>query len=342
MDFTERMKEEARSAGRRLVLPESTEPRTLKAARIIADERIADTVYLTGEADAVSRAAADLDVSLKGLTILDPKGSDRVEDYAADYYALRRHKGLELEEARSRVLDPLLWAAMMVRRGDADAVVAGAQNATARVLIAGFTVIGTAPGVKSASSCLVMDFPDKSLGAEGLFIFSDCATIPDPSVEQLVEITLASAASCRAFLQAEPRVAMLSFSTKGSASHRFVDKITDALQLVKQREPGLLVDGEMQLDAAVVPEVGARKAPGSPVAGRANTLIFPDLQSGNIGYKIAQRFAGAGAYGPFLQGFAKPISDLSRGASVDDIVNTCAVTLTQDNRNAQVSGGESG
>ena len=333
MDFTERMKAEARAAARRLVLPEGTEPRILKAARIIADERIAEGVYLIGEEDAVSKAAARLDVSLKGLTIIDPGRSECAEAYAADYHALRRHKGLELEEARAKVLDPLLWAAVMLRSGDADAMVAGARNATARVLVAGFTVIGTAAGVGSASSCLVMDFPDKSLGADGLFIFSDCATIPEPTAEQLAEITLASAASCRTFLRAEPRVAMLSFSTKGSASHRLVDKVGDALQMV---------DGEMQLDAAVVPEVGARKAPGSPVAGRANTLIFPDLQSGNIGYKIAQRFAGAGAYGPFLQGFAGAISDLSRGASVEDIVNTCAATLTQDPGEGRESEAEAG
>ena len=342
MDFTERMKAEARAAARRLVLPEGTEPRILKAARIIADERIAEGVYLIGEEDAVSKAAARLDVSLKGLTIIDPGKSEYAEAYAADYHALRRHKGLELEEARAKVLDPLLWAAVMVRSGDADAMVAGARNATARVLVAGFTVIGTAAGVGSASSCLVMDFPDKSLGSDGLFIFSDCATIPEPTAEQLAEITLASAASCRTFLRAEPRVAMLSFSTKGSASHRLVDKVSDALNLVKRRRPELMVDGEMQLDAAVVPEVGARKAPGSPVAGRANTLIFPDLQSGNIGYKIAQRFAGAGAYGPFLQGFAGAISDLSRGASVEDIVNTCAATLTQDCGEGRESGGEAG
>ncbi len=187
----------------------------------------------------------------------------------------------------------------------------------------------TAPGVKSASSCFVMDFPDKKWGQDGLMIFSDCATIPEPTVDQLAEITLASAASCRTFLQVDPAVAMLSFSTKGSASHPLVKKVVDALKIVKEKAPDLNVDGEMQLDTAVIPAIGEKKAPGSPVAGRANTLIFPDLQAGNIGYKMAQRFAGAGAYGPFLQGFSKPISDLSRGASINDIVNTCAVTLTQ-------------
>ncbi|MCP4154886.1 MAG: phosphate acetyltransferase, partial [bacterium] len=205
----------------------------------------------------------------------------------------------------------------------------GADNSTAKVVVAGFTIIKTAPGVKSASSCFVMDFPDKQWGKDGLMIFSDCATIPDPTTEQLSEITIQSSQSCKTFLQTEPVTAMLSFSTKGSASHPNVDKVLDALKLVKEKAPDLLVDGELQLDAAIVESVGEKKAPGSQVAGKANTLIFPDLQSGNIGYKIAQRFGNAGAYGPFMQGFAKPISDLSRGCSVADIVNTCAVTLTQ-------------
>ncbi|MDF1568889.1 MAG: phosphate acetyltransferase [Spirochaetaceae bacterium] len=329
MTFTEKMTEKARSMGKTLVLPEGTESRTLRAARIVTDQKISSKVTLLGETGAVNKAAEDAGVSLDGISIVDPFTSPSLEDYAGEYHELRKHKGLSLDDARKKITDPLLWGAMMVRRNDADAMVAGAENATAKVLVAGFTIIKTAPGVKSASSCFVMDFPDSNWGEDGLMVFSDCATIPEPTVEQLAEITTASAASCRTFLQVEPVVAMLSFSTKGSASHPLVDKVLEALALVKKNAPDLLVDGELQLDAAVVPSVGEKKAPGSPVAGKANTLIFPDLQAGNIGYKIAQRFAGAGAYGPFLQGFAKPISDLSRGASVDDIVNTCAVTLTQ-------------
>ena len=329
MTFTEKMTEKARTLGKTLVLPESTEPRTLKAARIITDGKIAKMVMLIGKIDAVAKAAVDAGVSLEGMTVIDPTVSADLEAYAAEYHELRKHKGVSLDDARGKITDPLLWGAMMVRMNDADAIVAGAEHATAKVLIAGFTIIKTAPGVKSASSCFVMDFPDKKMGKEGLFVFSDCATIPEPTVDQLAEITMASAVSCRNFLQTEPVVAMLSFSTKGSASHPLVDKVRDALNIVKDKAPDLIVDGEMQLDTAVVPSIGEKKAPGSPVAGKANTLIFPDLQAGNIGYKIAQRFAGAGAYGPFLQGFAKPISDLSRGASIDDIVNICATTLTQ-------------
>lgn len=329
MTFTEKISEKARRLSKSLVLPESTELRILKAASIVVDKKIAREVFLVGEPAKVKEAAERGGVSLYGMRIVCPEESPKLDAYAEHYYQLRAHKGMSLDEARKKIVEPLHWGMMMVTREDADAIVAGTENATAKVLIAGFTIIRTAPGVKSASSCLVMDFPDKKWGHDGLMIFSDCATIPNPNPEQLAEITLASAKSCKTYLGVDPIIAMLSFSTKGSASHQLVDKVLQALEIVKEREPELEVDGEMQVDAAIDMATAQKKAPSSTVAGRANTLIFPDLQAGNIGYKIAQRFAGAGAYGPFLQGFAKPISDLSRGASVSDIVNTCAVTLTQ-------------
>ena len=329
MSFVEDMKAKAVSMQKKLVLPEGTEPRTLAAARIIMDEKLASEVFLIGAADAIEGVAKEEGVSLDGITVLDPASSDLADSYGKEYYELRKHKGLSEEDAQTQIKDCLKWGAMMVRKGDADAMVAGADNPTGKVLVAGFTIIKTSPGTKSASSCFVMDFPDKKWGQDGLMIFSDCATIPDPTVDQLAEIAIQASQSCKTFLQVEPLTAMLSFSTKGSAAHPNVDKVTDALKIVKEKAPELKVDGEMQLDAAIVESVGAKKAPGSPVAGKANTLIFPDLQSGNIGYKLAQRFGNAGAYGPFLQGFAKPISDLSRGCSVEDIVNTVAVTMTQ-------------
>jgi phosphate acetyltransferase len=329
MSFVEEMKAKAVSMGKKLVLPEGSEPRTIQAARIICDEKIASEVTLVGDKSVIEKTAESLGVNLAGITVSEPAISDKLKTYGKEYYELRKHKGLSEADAEEGIKDPLKWGAMMVRLGDADAMVAGADNATGKVLVAGFTIIKTAPGVSSASSCFVMDFPDKKWGKDGLMIFSDCATIPEPTTEQLAEIAIQASDSCKTFLQTEPVTAMLSFSTKGSAKHPNVDKVLDALAMVKEKAPKLNIDGEMQLDAAIVASVGEKKAPGSKVAGKANTLIFPDLQSGNIGYKLAQRFGNAGAYGPFLQGFAKPISDLSRGCSVEDIVNTCAVTMTQ-------------
>ncbi len=329
MAFIEQMWAKARELRKNLVLPEGTDPRMVQAARRLADEGLVGRVTLVGARSEIDTAAKNEGVDLSGVQVDDPAESAKVEEYAQDYCELRKHKGMTAEQARTEILDPLRWASMMVRRGDADAMVAGAMNSTGNVLRAALSIVKTAPGTKYASSCFVMRVPDSSWGVDGHMIFADCATIPDPDPEQLASIAISAAESCRTYLQTEPVVALLSFSTKGSASHPAVDKVLEALKIAKEQAPQLQIDGELQADAAIVPKVGAGKAPDSPVAGKANVLVFPDLNSGNIGYKLVQRLAGAEAYGPFLQGFAKPVSDLSRGCSVDDIVNTSAVTLCQ-------------
>ncbi|MDD3902128.1 MAG: phosphate acetyltransferase [Sphaerochaeta sp.] len=329
MTFAEKMKAQAIAANKNLVLAEGTELRTIQAARKIIDEKIAKTVTLVGPNDAVSAAAASINVSLEGIIVEDPTTNADRKAFAHEYYELRKHKGMSEEEAFDSIIEPLRWGAMMVHLNKADAMVAGAENTTGNVLLAAFNIIKCKPGIKYASSCFVMATDKTDLGANGSFIFADCATIPNPTAEQLAEIAEASALSCKTFLGAEPKVAMLSYSSKGSAKGDLVDKVVNATKLIQQKLPDLCVDGELQLDAAIIGSVAKSKAAGSPVAGQANTLIFPDLQAGNIGYKLVQRLAGAEAYGPILQGFAKPVSDLSRGCSVDDIVVTSSITLAQ-------------
>ncbi|MGE4454039.1 MAG: phosphate acetyltransferase [Sphaerochaeta sp.] len=329
MTFAEKMKAQAIEAQKHLVLAEGTEIRTIQAARKIVDEKLAKGVTLVGAVEAVKKAADGVSTSLEGISIVDPSVSEDRSAFAKEYYELRKHKGMSEEDAYQSIIDPLRWGAMMVRLGHADAMVAGAENTTGNVLLAAFQIIKTKPGIKFASSCFVMATDKHEYGANGSFIFADCATIPNPTAEQLAEIAEASALSCKTFLNTEAKVAMLSYSTKGSAKGELVDKVVTATNLVKEKLPELQIDGELQLDAAIVPSVAKSKAPGSSVAGGANTLIFPDLQAGNIGYKLVQRLAGADAYGPILQGFAKPISDLSRGCSVEDIVVTSAITLAQ-------------
>jgi phosphate acetyltransferase len=323
------MKSKAASMRKRLVLPEGTEPRTIRAARIIIDERLAAGVTLLGSITAIEKAAEQEGIKLDGIHVVCPKTEDYFAKYTAEYYELRKHKGVTEDQAKIDMADPLRWGAMMVRFGHADAMVAGAENTTGNVLRAGLSIIGTVPGLKTASSCFVMTGLEPHWGAEGKLIFSDCAVVPDPAADQLADIAQSAAQSCREFLGVEPVVALMSFSTKGSAKHDHVTKVQAAVEMLKGKNADFIFDGELQADAALVPSVTDKKAPGSPIKGKVNTLIFPDLDSGNIGYKLVQRLGKAEAFGPFLQGFAKPISDLSRGASVDDIVTTCAVTLSR-------------
>jgi phosphate acetyltransferase len=330
MDFVSIMKAKAAGALKKLVLPEGSEERTIRAARILVDENLASSVTLLGNIADIQEAAMKEGVDLTDIALVHPGIDGSVlSKYANEYYELRKKKGMTPEQAKIDIIDPLRWGAMMVHMGDADAMVAGAINTTGNVLRAGLSIIGTAPGIKTASSCFVMTGMDPQYGKEGSMIFSDCAVVPDPLSEQLADITECAAQSCREFLNTEPVAALLSFSTKGSASHDNVTKVQEAVKILENRKPGFVFDGELQADAALVPSVLDKKAPGSPVRGKVNVVVFPDLGAGNIGYKLVQRLGKVQAYGPFLQGFAKPISDLSRGASVDDIVTTCAVTLSR-------------
>jgi phosphate acetyltransferase len=331
MTFAETMKAKAKELQKNLVLPEGSDKRVVKAARQIVDEKLAKNVTLLGSIETIKEVAKNEGVDLTGINLIDPSLSPVKEEYGKLYYEMRKHKGLTEEEGQNLITDQLRYGAMMVHSQAADAMVAGVERTTGEVLVASFQIIKTKPGIKSASSCFIMATNKTDLGANGSFIFSDCATIPEPTAEQLAEIAEASADSCKVYLNVEPQIAFLSFSTKGSAKGEMVDKVVEALNILKKKRPDLKADGELQLDAAIIPEVGASKAPGSAVAGKANVLIFPDLNSGNIGYKLVQRLGDAEAYGPILQGFAKPVSDLSRGCSVEDIVVTSAMTLAQAN-----------
>lgn len=328
MDLLAEFKEKAKANKRRIVLPEGNELRTLKGAAQATAEGLAEPVLL-GDAAEIRDLAAKEGISLDGLTIIDIASSADLPAFAEQFYELRKHKGMTPEKAAQTVRNPLYYGNMMLMQGKADGLLAGADNTTGNVLRAALQTVKTKPGIKTVSGAFVMLLPNQTYGDNGVFIFGDCAVNPNPDSQQLADITISCAETKRNLIGGEANVAMLSFSTKGSAKHENVDKVTEALALVKEKQPALSVDGELQLDAAIEPSVAAKKAPDSTVAGHANVLVFPDLQAGNIGYKLVQRFAGATAIGPILQGMAKPVNDLSRGCSVQDVVDMIAITALQ-------------
>lgn len=327
MKLLEQIKSNASRLNKRIVLPEGTEPRTLQATSIILREKIAQIILL-GDEEEIAEQAKKLSINIDGALIVNPKTDPRRETYANLMVEIRKSKGLTKDEALILLNDPLYFGPLMIKSGDADGELAGAISATGDVLRPAFQFVKTLPGCSVVSGAFLM-FVNEKFGHDGVLVFADCAVMPDPNAQQLAEIAVVSAQTAQSIVGLEPRVAMLSFSTYGSAKHPMVDKVVEATKLAKAMAPQLMIDGELQLDAAIDEEVGKLKAPQSKVAGKANVLVFPSLEAGNIGYKLVQRLAGAEAIGPVLQGMAAPINDLSRGCSVTDIINMVAVTANQ-------------
>jgi phosphate acetyltransferase len=328
MELISKILADAKADKKRIVLPEGDEERTLKAVEKIINEGYAIPI-LIGNKEAVINRGKELGVDVSGVEIIDPEESPKLEKYIEAFYELRKNKGMTLGKADKIVRDPLYFATMMVKLNDADGMVSGAVHTTGDLLRPGLQIIKTAPGVKSVSSFFIMVVPNSEYGNDGTLFFADCAVNPNPTEDQLAEIAIQTAMTAKRLGRVEPKVAMLSFSTMGSAENEYVTKVQNATKIAQEHRPDILIDGELQLDAALVKSVADQKASGSKVAGKANVLIFPDLQSGNIGYKLVQRLANATAVGPITQGFAKPINDLSRGCSSDDIAKVVAITAVQ-------------
>ena len=328
MGIMNKIWENAKLKKRVIALPEGSESSTLNAAKKISQEGLAE-IILIGNIDEINSSAKTENINIDNFKIIEPLKSEFFDSYINSFYELRKKKGMTAEESKNLISDPVYFATMMVKNGNADGMVSGAIHSTGDLLRPALQIIKTAPGISIVSSCFVMELPDSIFGENGIMLFADCAINPNPNAEELASIAIATASTAKSLCNIEPRIAMLSFSTKGSGKHELADKVIEATKIAKEKAADLLIDGELQLDAAIIQKIGEMKAPGSDVAGKANVLIFPDLQSGNIGYKLVQRLAKADAIGPISQGFAKPVNDLSRGCSVMDIVNVVAITSLQ-------------
>ena len=328
MSFIETIKEKAKQEIKTIVLPEGSDIRTIKAASIVQQEGYANLIIL-GDKNKIEEMASTNNLDISKATIINPIESEKYETYVQAFYELRKAKGMTLEKARETIKEETYFGMMMVKLGDADGLVSGACHSTSDTLRPALQILKTAPGTKLVSAFFVMVVPNCEYGENGIFIFSDSGLNEYPDADALSEIAISSANSFKQLVGSEPKVAMLSYSTYGSAHSPLTDKVVEATKLLKEKAPDLICDGELQLDAAIIPEIAASKAPGSPVQGKANTLIFPDLDAGNIGYKLVQRLAKAEAYGPLCQGIAKPVNDLSRGCSADDIAGVIAITAVQ-------------
>ena len=328
MTFIEGIKEKAKTNIKTIILPESEDIRVLKAAEQVIKEGFAK-IILIGNEEEIQKNANDNNISIEGIEIINPKTSKKYEEYSNAFYELRKAKGVTLEQAKEALLEPIYFGMMMMKMEDADGLVSGACHSTANTLRPALQILKTAPGTKLVSAFFAMVVPNCEYGENGVFVFGDSGLVENPSSEELAEIAISSSKSFKQLTGKESKVAMLSYSTYGSAKSELTEKVVNATSILKEKEPNLLCDGELQLDAAIIPEVAKSKAPNSPVAGKANTLIFPDLNAGNIGYKLVQRLAKAEAYGPLCQGIAKPVNDLSRGCSSEDIVGVVAITCVQ-------------